>query len=140
MFDIGFSELILLGFVALIVLGPEKLPVAMRTLGRYYAKFKHTLTHIQDTFDQELKIAELREQMQQELQRIKQTELRMREELDKMNAEIHNSKQQPIDSQQNPIVAQQQDIRPVNNGLDEIVASATIAGLQQGKGKSDDLS
>lgn len=44
MFDIGFSELILLGFVALIVLGPEKLPVAMRTLGRYYAKFKHTLT------------------------------------------------------------------------------------------------
>ena len=80
------------------------------------------------------------EQMQQELQRIKQTELRMREELDKMNAEIHNSKQQTIDSQQNPIVAQQQDIRPVNNGLDEIVASATIAGLQQGKGKSDDLS
>ena len=53
---------------ALIVLGPEKLPVAMRTLVRYYAKFKHTLTHIQDTFDQELKIAELREQMQQELQ------------------------------------------------------------------------
>ena len=80
------------------------------------------------------------EQMQQELQRIKQTELRMREELDKMNAEIHNSKQQPIDSQQNPIVAQQQDIRPVNNGLDEIVASATIARLQQGKGKSDDIS
>ena len=33
MFDIGFSELILLGFVALIVLGPEKLPVAMRTSG-----------------------------------------------------------------------------------------------------------
>ncbi|MFM6905516.1 MAG: Sec-independent protein translocase protein TatB [Acinetobacter sp.] len=140
MFDIGFSELILLGFVALIVLGPEKLPVAMRTLGRYYAKFKHTLTHIQDTFDQELKIAELREQMQQELQRIKQTELRMREELDKMNAEIHNNKQQTIEPQQSSIVVQQQDIRPVNNGLDEIVASAMIAGLQQGKGTSDDLS
>jgi sec-independent protein translocase protein TatB len=107
MFDIGFSELILLGFVELIVLDPEKLPVAMRTLGRYYAKFKHTLTHIQDTFDQELKIAELREQMQQELQRIKQTELRMREELDKMNAELRKTKQDMIEPQQSSLAIQQ---------------------------------
>ena len=38
MFDIGFSELLLFGVIALIVLGPEKLPQAARTAGQWYAK------------------------------------------------------------------------------------------------------
>lgn len=85
MFDIGFSELLLLGVVALIVLGPERLPVAMRTLGRYYAKIRQTLNNLQDTVNQELKLVELKEEMQKELEMIRQTELRMKEELDKIN-------------------------------------------------------
>ncbi len=94
MFDIGLSELVLLGVAALIILGPEKLPIAMRTLGRYYAKLKHTLANIQYSIDQELKISELKAQMQQEIEHIKTTEQLMREELDKMNAEMRKIKSQ----------------------------------------------
>ncbi len=40
MFDIGFSELLLIGVVALIVVGPKDLPVMFRTVGRYVGKAK----------------------------------------------------------------------------------------------------
>lgn len=92
MFDVGFSELLLLGVVALIVLGPERLPIAMRTLGRFYAKAKRMLTEIQDTIDNELKLAELKQQMQKEIEQIRQTEQRMREELEKLNTEMRMMK------------------------------------------------
>jgi sec-independent protein translocase protein TatB len=44
MFDIGFSELLLFGVIALIVLGPEKLPQAARTAGQWYAKIRRTVS------------------------------------------------------------------------------------------------
>ncbi|MFC3903528.1 sec-independent protein translocase protein TatB [Acinetobacter marinus] len=92
MFDIGFSELLLLGAIALIVLGPEKLPTAMRALGCFYAKSKRLVSDIQHSIDQELKLDELRQQMQQELEHIKQTEQRMREELQKMSLDMEQLK------------------------------------------------
>ena len=47
MFDIGFSELLLFGVIALIVLGPEKLPQAARTAGQWYAKLRRTISTLQ---------------------------------------------------------------------------------------------
>ncbi|MBS5992774.1 MAG: twin-arginine translocase TatA/TatE family subunit, partial [Acinetobacter baumannii] len=38
MLDMGFSEILLFGIVAIVVLGPDKLPQAMRTVGRWYGK------------------------------------------------------------------------------------------------------
>ena len=54
MFDIGFSELLLFGAIALIILGPEKLPQAARTAGRYYAKFRRTVANLQSEIEAEL--------------------------------------------------------------------------------------
>ena len=58
MFDIGFSELLLFGVIALIVLGPEKLPQAARTAGQWYAKIRRTASTLQSEIEAELDLAE----------------------------------------------------------------------------------
>ena len=60
MLDIGFTELLLIAVVALVVLGPEKLPVAVRTLGLWIGKAKSTISGIQSEISEELKIDELK--------------------------------------------------------------------------------
>ena len=88
MFDIGFSELLLLGAVALIVIGPEKLPIAARTAGRWYAQLRRMITNVQRDIEQELQLAEMRDQMQKELSRIKEMEQSMQQRLDEMHENL----------------------------------------------------
>ena len=96
MFDIGFSELLLFGVIALIVLGPEKLPQAARTAGQWYAKIRRTVSTLQSEIEAELDLAETRQLMQKELAKIRQTEADMRREM----AEMRGSMQQ-FESSQN---------------------------------------
>lgn len=93
MLDIGFSEILLFGIIALVVLGPEKLPIAVRTAGRWYAQFRRIITNVQHDIEQELKLAEMREQMQQELNRIKQMEHNMQQQLDQINQNLNGLNQ-----------------------------------------------
>ena len=81
MFDIGFSELLLFGVIALIVLGPEKLPQAARTAGQWYAKIRRTVSTLQSEIEAELDLAETRQLMQKELAKIRQTEADMKREM-----------------------------------------------------------
>ncbi|MGP9557174.1 Sec-independent protein translocase protein TatB [Psychrobacter sp. AOP7-A1-24] len=88
MFDIGFSELLLFGVIALIVLGPEKLPQAARTAGQWYAKIRRTVSTLQSEIEAELDLAETRQQMQKELAKIRQTETEMRREMAEMRGNM----------------------------------------------------
>ncbi len=60
MFDIGFWELCLVGVVALIVLGPEKLPRAARTAGLWLAKARRTLATVKEEVNRELELEDLK--------------------------------------------------------------------------------
>jgi sec-independent protein translocase protein TatB len=60
MFDIGFAELLLIGVVALVVLGPERLPVAARTAGLWLGRIKRTVSNIQSEITEELRTEELK--------------------------------------------------------------------------------
>lgn len=88
MFDIGFSELLLFSVIALIVLGPEKLPQAARTAGQWYAKIRRTVSTLQSEIEAELDLAETRQLMQKELAKIRQTEADMRREMAEMRGSI----------------------------------------------------
>lgn len=88
MLNIGFSELLLFGIIALIVLGPDKLPTAVRTAGRWYARLRFMLGNLQQDIEKELQLSELREHMQQELDRIKLIEAQMQVQLNQMSGEI----------------------------------------------------
>jgi sec-independent protein translocase protein TatB len=59
MFDIGWSELLVLGVIALIFVGPKELPGLLRTIGRYAGVLKRQASEFRSHFDQALKEAEL---------------------------------------------------------------------------------
>lgn len=59
MFDIGWSELLVLGVIALIFVGPKELPGLLRTVGRYAGVLKQQAAEFRAHFDQALKEAEL---------------------------------------------------------------------------------
>ncbi|MBQ0757272.1 MAG: twin-arginine translocase subunit TatB [Amphritea sp.] len=63
MFDIGFAELLIIAVVGLIVLGPEKLPVAARTVGLWVGKAKRTISGIQSDINEELRLEEMKRQV-----------------------------------------------------------------------------
>jgi sec-independent protein translocase protein TatB len=64
MFDVGFSELLLCFIVALVVLGPEKLPKVARTVGRWSGQAKGYLRNLTSELDRESKLAELRQELE----------------------------------------------------------------------------
>jgi sec-independent protein translocase protein TatB len=81
MLNIGMTELLIFGIIALLVLGPEKLPEALRSAGKCYRKIKHLINTVQTDLDRELRLSELREQMQTEIQRIQALEAKMQAQL-----------------------------------------------------------
>ncbi len=66
MFDIAFSELVVIALVALIVIGPEKLPKLARTLGALTGRMQRYMTQIKEEMNREARFAEL-QKLQEEL-------------------------------------------------------------------------
>lgn len=63
MFDIGFSELLLVFVIGLIVLGPQRLPVAVRTVATWIRTLRSLAATVQNEIAQELKIQEFQESL-----------------------------------------------------------------------------
>ncbi len=66
MFDIGFTELLLVGLVALMVLGPERLPGAVRTTGLWVGRLKRSFSNIKAEVEREIGADEIRRQLHNE--------------------------------------------------------------------------
>jgi sec-independent protein translocase protein TatB len=85
MFDIGFSELLVIGVVALIVIGPEKLPRVARTVGVLAGRLQRYVSDVKADINREIELEELRkmrDSMQQaatDFQSSVQTELHQTE-------------------------------------------------------------
>lgn len=60
MFDIGFTELIVIGVVALIVIGPERLPKVARTAGHLYGRMQRYVSAVKSDISQEIQMDEIR--------------------------------------------------------------------------------
>jgi sec-independent protein translocase protein TatB len=59
-FDIGFSELLVIGLVALIVIGPEKLPRVARTVGHLVGRLQRYVADVKSDINREVELEELR--------------------------------------------------------------------------------
>lgn len=66
MLDIGFLELMLVGVVGLLVLGPERLPRAARTAGLWVGKIKRTISGMQREISAQLEAEELRQTLNEQ--------------------------------------------------------------------------
>ena len=58
MFDVGFWELLIIGLVALLVIGPERLPGVARTTGAWLGRAKRFVTDVKSEIDEELRTEE----------------------------------------------------------------------------------
>jgi len=67
MFDIGFSEIVVIAVVALIVIGPERLPKAARTLGHLFGRLQRYVNDVKADINREMELDELRK-LQREVQ------------------------------------------------------------------------
>jgi len=64
MFEIGFSELLMLGLISLLVIGPERLPKVARIAGYWVGKLQRTAAHLKAEIHHELQVEEMRQLMQ----------------------------------------------------------------------------
>lgn len=60
MFDFSFGELVVLAVIALLVVGPDKMPEMARTAGRWYGVLRRTLTGVRAEVEQQLLLDDLR--------------------------------------------------------------------------------
>jgi sec-independent protein translocase protein TatB len=67
MFDIGFSEILVIGVVALVVIGPERLPKVARTLGHMFGRLQRYVNEVKADINREMELDELRK-LQSEVQ------------------------------------------------------------------------
>lgn len=93
MANLGFFELTLFGIIALIVLGPEKLPMAARTLGKWYGKFRRMSARLQSEFVSEIQLLEVQEELKAELAKIKESEAAMRQQMIQLQRTMDKTEQ-----------------------------------------------
>ncbi len=105
MLDIGFSELLVIGGVALVVLGPEKLAVVARTTGKWTGKAQRYVNDVKADIAREGELAELR---------------KLKEEMETTGRDIGNSFRQ-VETQV------QQDLTALESGWDQTVKANSDA-------------
>lgn len=91
MFDIGFSEMILLAVVALIVLGPERLPKAARTAGELIGRLQRYVSGVKADIERELQLEELKKLQSQIEAQARELQETMRRQAEDVQAPLRQS-------------------------------------------------
>lgn len=87
MFDAGFWELLIIGVLALVVVGPERLPRLARTVGLWVGRARHAFYSVRDEIEREANAEGLRETQDAIRSSMKQTESELRSELETVSKE-----------------------------------------------------
>jgi len=91
MFDIGFSELLVIGVVALIVIGPERLPRVARTIGHLMGRMQRYVADVKADIDREVELDELRKMRDSVQQAATNIESSVQSELNKAETELNQA-------------------------------------------------
>jgi|TARA_B110000977_G_scaffold58160_1_gene79077 sec-independent protein translocase protein TatB len=103
MFDIGFSELLVIATVALIVMGPERLPQTVRSISLWIGRFKQMLASARKDFEEEVGMDDIRQQLHNEkiMRDLSQTKQDLQQTLDATALEaasIEETIKSPLDA------------------------------------------
>lgn len=99
MFDIGFLELIVVAVIALIILGPERMPQAVRTLGLWVGKAKKGFNSVKNEINRELQAQELQQSEQEKSSLEDQTPLQvLQNSIDIFSANLEQSVEKAQDN------------------------------------------
>ena len=110
MFDMGFTELIIIGAVCLLVLGPEKLPSTIRTASLMLGRLRRNFNEIRQEIEQEIGADEIRRELQNEsiLADLKKSSEGLRSGLEETRREISELGNQGTESAEGPARAKVQ--------------------------------
>ncbi|HOI53372.1 Sec-independent protein translocase protein TatB [Azonexus caeni] len=117
MFDIGFSELMVIGIVALLVIGPERLPKVARTLGHLLGRAQRYVNDVKSDINREMQLDELRKLQAQVSESARSLESSVRQELDAVERSVSTPVQAALDDLQAGATKLEQDVAvPVTAG------------------------
>ncbi|MGI9281156.1 MAG: Sec-independent protein translocase protein TatB [Endozoicomonas sp.] len=94
MFDIGFTELLLIAVIALVVLGPERLPGAIRTTAYWISKIKRSFQSAKEELEKELDVDGIKRQIHNE---------QVMKELEKTRSQVTESIKDPLEALNKPL-------------------------------------
>lgn len=100
MFDVGFSELLVIGVVALVVIGPERLPKVARTAGVIFGRFQRYVANVKSDIQRELdasEIARLKTEVQDAARGFEQSVNQQVQAVDSGARELEHSLQAAVD-------------------------------------------
>ncbi len=107
MFDAGFWELLLISIIALVVVGPDKIPGLAKSVGKFVGKIKRFVSDTQQSVHNELGTSELKEQFGFEesesiLEIIKDTEQQIKGQFDEPEIQPNSEPSPPTSTTNNP--------------------------------------
>ncbi len=111
MFDIGWSELVVIGVVALLVVGPKELPALLRTIGRYTGMIKRQANEFRSQFDEAMRETEL----------------------DQLRKEVASLKHEAESTLRSAEQSVQTEFADAKSELDSVAAAAKVNGTEAGQ-------
>jgi sec-independent protein translocase protein TatB len=103
MFDIGFSELMVIAVVALIVIGPERLPKVARTLGHLFGRMQRYVNDVKADISREIELEELRKLQTAMQDAARSLEQSVTQEINTAEAELQKIAQEANPSAPGPL-------------------------------------
>lgn len=91
MFDIAFSELIVIALVALVIIGPERLPRVARTAGHLLGRLQRYVSDVKSDINREIQLEELKKMQQQVEESARSLESGVTQELTSMESTLNQS-------------------------------------------------
>jgi sec-independent protein translocase protein TatB len=91
MFDIGFSELLVIGIIALVVIGPERLPRVARTIGHLAGRLQRYVADVKADINREIELDELRKMRDSMQQAASELETSVHSELNKTQSDLNKT-------------------------------------------------
>ncbi|CAM3388138.1 Sec-independent protein translocase protein TatB [Halomonas lysinitropha] len=139
MFDMGFLELMLIGVVGLLVLGPERLPKAARTLGLWIGKIKRTVSGMQREISSQLEAEELRQKLDEQQKKLDEGVKQVKRGVESI-AEEDSVKRPSTSADDNAGDGETPSANPPEKRLDDALARARTGAEGDDRQRSADAS
>jgi sec-independent protein translocase protein TatB len=97
MFDVGFSELIVIGLVALVVIGPQRLPAVARTAGHLLGRLQRYVNDVKSDINREMQLEELKKLQEQVASQARDMEKQVNEQMSTVESDLNASIAQGIE-------------------------------------------
>jgi len=131
MFDIGFWEILLIGVLALVILGPERLPKAARTVGYWVGKGRRYIEGVKQEVESEFDASELKRLLHNQEVQLKE----LQNKIEDSQSEISENYTNILDDKEDPVAHHepQYEILEEDDGFDEIENASSSESLDKSK-------